>query len=341
MTETTERNLYVGIDIAAKTFTVAWGMQTQQIGKAQTFNQTKTGYKKLVKALKATGYAPNEVLVVLEATSTYWMQVAVTLHRAGYQVNVINPRQAHNFAKVLLKQAKTDAIDARTLAQLARTLPLKAWEPPSKVWEALYQRLVEHDNLTEMQQMLRNQLHALKHRAQVDPAVVARKQHLIDEMSEQLDSIKQEIADWVKQSEWADLAKRLRAIKGIGPLSAAWLLVVTNGFTTCEDAEHLASYLGLVPHPQPSGTSRRGYRRVGCGGHARARRVLHQAAVVAARFNPAVRVFYQRLLDRGKPVKVARVAAARKLVHIAFAVAIGDQPYDPTYHLRFQQPVAA
>lgn len=341
MTEITEYSLLVGIDIAAKTFTVAWGTQTQQIGKAQTFSQAKAGYKKLVKGLKATGYAPDEVLVVLEATSTYWMQVAAALHRTGYRVSVINPRQAHNFAEALLKQAKTDAIDARTLAQLAGTLPVTAWEPPSEVWEALYQRLVEHDNLTEMQQRLRNQLHALKHRDQVDPAVVARKQHLVDEMSEQLDSIKQEIGEWVKQSEWADLAKRLRAIKGIGPLSAAWLLVVTNGFTTCEDAEQLASYLALVPHPQQSGTSRRGYRRVGYGGHTRARRVLYQAAVSATRFNPTVRAFYQRLLERGKPVKVARVAAARKLVHIAFAIATKDHPYDPTYHLRFQQPVAA
>jgi transposase len=341
MTQPTNRRLFVGLDIAAKTLTAAWGSQPQQIGEAQTFNQTQAGYKQLVKALAATGYASQETLVVLEATGTYWMRVAVALHRVGCQVSVINPRQAHHFAEALLKRAKTDAIDARTLAQLAGTLPVKAWQPPSEAWEALYQRLVEHDNLTDMQQMVRSQLHALQQRARIDPAVVVRKQQLLDEMSQQLQTIKCEIDTWVKQSEWADLAKRLRAIKGIGPLSAAWLLVVTNGFTTCDDAEQLASYLGLVPHPHQSGTSRRGYRRVGHGGHARARRVLHQAAVSAATHNPAVRAFYQRLLDRGKPVKVARCAAARKLVHITFAVATKDQPYDPTHHLRFQHSGAA
>jgi transposase len=333
--------LYVGIDIAARSFTAAWGTTMQQIGKAQTFNQTQAGHQKLVKALKAAGFAPEDTLVVLEATGTYWMQLAVALHRAGYQVSVINPRQAHSFAEALLKQAKTDAIDAQTLAQLALTLPVKTWEPPGEVWEALYQRLVEHDSLVETLQILRNQLHALKQRPWVDPTVAARKQQLIDEMKTQLDAIDKEIKDYLKQSEWAALASRLQAIKGIGPLSAAWLLVVTNGFSTCEDAEQLASYLGLVPHPQQSGSSRHGHRGVGHSGHARARRVLYQAGVSAACFNPAVRDFYQRLLGRGKHVKVARCAAARKLVHIAFAVATRDRAYDPSYHLSCQQPLAA
>jgi len=341
MTEAPEPKLFVGIDISAKTYTAAWGGLGQEIGAAQTYSQTQIGHQKLVKALKATGYAPEETLVVLEATGTYWMRVAVALHRAGYRVSVINPRQAYHFAEALLKQAKTDAIDARTLALLASTLSVKTWKPPSEAWEALYQRLVEHDNVTEMRRMLRNQLHSLNQRAQVDPAVAARKQHLIEELSEQLKTIEQEIEEWVKRSEWAHLAKQLRTIKGIGPLSAAWLLVVTNGFTTCQDAEQLASYLGLVPHPQQSGTSRRGHRRVGHSGHARARHALHQAAVSAACHNLAVKDFYQRLLARGKPVKVARCAAARKLVHIAFAVASKYQSFDPAYHLRFQQPIAA
>ena len=332
MGETIRGKLYVGIDIAAQTFTAAWGPDGQQISAAQTFSQTQIGRRQLVRALKATGCAPEEGLVVLEATGTYWMQVAVALHQAGYPVAVINPRQAHHFAEALLKQAKTDAIDAHTLARLALTLPVKLWEPPGAVWEALYQRLVEHDNLTSMRQMQRNQLHALQQRHQVDPAVAARKQQLVEAMDDQLQTIQLEIKDWLKRSEWAELAKRLQTIPGIGLLSAAWLLVVTAGFTTCDDAEQLASYLGLAPHPRHSGTSRRGYRRVGTSGHARARRVLYQAAFSAARFNPAVKDFYQRLLARGKPVKVARCAAARKLVHIAFAVAANGQPYDLSYH---------
>ena len=144
-------------------------------------------------------------------------------------------------------------------------------------------------------------------------------------------SYDQEIESWLRHSEWADKSRYLRSIKGIGLLSAAWLLVITNGFTTCEDAEQLASYLGLVPHPNQSGTSRRGHRPTGHGGHARARRVLYQASVSAARSNPSVKALYDRLIANGKHVKAARVAATRKLVHIAFAVATKEQFYDPLH----------
>jgi transposase len=265
-----DAQLYVGIDIAAQTFSAAWGSSMNQIGSAQTFSQTAASRKAFLRQLRAAGVEAEQVLVVMEATGTYWMQVAVALHQAGYRVSVINPRQAHHFAQALPKQAKTDAIDAQTLAQLAASLPLSSWEPPTEAWEALYQRLVEHDNLTEMRQMLRNQLHALNQRIQVDPAVAARKQQLLDDMDRQIKVVKHELETWLRQSEWADLAKRLRSIQDIGLLSAAWLLVVTNGFTTCEDAGQLASYLGLVPHPIQSGTTRRGHRRVGHSGHARA-----------------------------------------------------------------------
>jgi len=341
MDEGKEARLSVGIDIAAQTFTAAWGSTVSQIGAAQTFSQTVASRRMLIRKLQATGYAPDQTRVVMEATGTYWMQCAVTLHEAGYRVSVINPRQAHHFAEALLKQAKTDGIDAQTLAQLALTLPLTSWDPPGEVWEGLYQRLVEHDNLTEMRQVLRNQLHALRQRVSVDPAVEARKRQLLADLDQQIKTVEAELTTWLRQSNWADLARRVQAIPGIGLLSTAWLLVVTNGFTTCEDAEQLASYLGLVPHPQQSGSSRHGHRRPGHTGHARARRVLYQAAVSAARFNPAVQAFYQRLLARGKHTKTARCAAARKLVHIAFAVATKDQPYDPAYHLSCQPPLAA
>ena len=127
------------------------------------------------------------------------------------------------------------------------------------------------------------------------------------------------------------MADRLRSIKGIGLISTAWLLVITNGFSTCYDAEQLASYLGVVPHPHQSGNNRKGHKPTGYSGHARARRVLYQASVSAARCNPIVKTFYDRLVAAGKHVKVARVAATRKLIHIAFAVVTKEQFFDPHY----------
>jgi transposase len=87
-----------------------------------------------------THVAPGQVLVVMEATGTYWLSLATFLVRQGFVVSAINPAQAHSFAKALLRRAKTDAIDAQTLAQLAALLQPKPWTPPA-IYEELEQRL--------------------------------------------------------------------------------------------------------------------------------------------------------------------------------------------------------
>ena len=333
--------LFTGVDISSQTAEAAWGTSVSTVSQAQTFKQNRDGHRALIKALQVTGHDPARILVVIEATGTYWMRLATSMYQAGFAVSVINPRQAYHFALALLKQAKTDAIDAQTLAQLAATLQPDCWQPPTAAWEALYQRLVERDNLVGMRQMIRNQLHALCQRTQIDPEVENRKHQLLDHIQCQIDTIDRQLEDWLRKSEWVEMAERLRSIKGIGLISAAWLLVITNGFTTCEDAEQLVSYLGLAPHPLQSGTTRSGYRRIGHGGHARARRVLYQASVSAARTNPIVKTFYDRLIANGKHVKVARCAATRKLVHIACAVVSKEQMFDPHYQQSYQQVVVA
>jgi transposase len=241
--------LFVGIDIAARTLTAAWGPSITEISPARTFEQNPVEYKRLIGILNGKGYQASHVRVVIEATGSYWIQVARHLYEAGFRVHVINPKQAYHYAQANLQQTKTDAIDARLLAEMAASLTTATlWHPPTDVQEALYQRLVERDNVLEMRQMLRNQLHALHQRSHVDTAVEARKQALIDELNNQLSQIDQELEAWLSISEWEPQATYLRSIKGIGLISAAWLLVITNGFSTCERAEQLAAYLGVVPH---------------------------------------------------------------------------------------------
>src|SRR5947209_10391201 len=109
----------------------------------------------------ASGVAPQAVLVVLEATGAYWINLAVFLHHAGFSVSVINPMQAHHFAKALLKRAKTDAIDAQTLTVLAAQLQPAPWTPPPAIYAELQQRLAQRDDLVNIRQQVRNQRHAL------------------------------------------------------------------------------------------------------------------------------------------------------------------------------------
>jgi len=87
---------------------------------------------------------------VLEATGNSWVALAVTLHEAGYRIAIVNPRQAHHFAKAQLRRAKTDALDARDLARLAAALHPAPWTPPPAVDHEARQRLVARDALLAM-----------------------------------------------------------------------------------------------------------------------------------------------------------------------------------------------
>ncbi len=321
--------LYVGVDIAADTFAAAWLSASGVLAVPFTGEQTPAGFATLQRRLQATAVSPTATLVVLEATGNYWVALAVTLHEAGYRVAVVNPRQAHHFAKAQLRRAKTDALDARDLARLAAALQPTPWTPPPAVYHEARQRLVARDALLAMRTQARNQRHALLQW----PVVVAGVRRHLDELIADLDrrvaSLEAELAALLSTSEWAESLACLTSAPGIGLVTAAWLLVSTLNFALCSNPASLAAYAGLVPVPRESGRSIRGRPAIGHDGNGRLRTALYMATLSAARHNPAITVFYERLRAAGKPHKVARCAAARKLLHQVWALGTKRQRFDP------------
>ncbi|MDQ2898100.1 MAG: IS110 family transposase [Actinomycetota bacterium] len=329
----TDYQLYVGIDIAAVTFTAAWMPVGASPGSPVTHPQRPEGYAALQRQLAATGTLPAATLVVLEATGSYWVALAVTLHTAGYAVSVINPLQAHHFAKAQLRRAKTDPLDAQNLAQLAAALRPAVWTPPPAVYHEVRQRLTARDALVAMRQQTRNQRHALLQW----PVVVASVRDHLDGVIAMLDAriadLEGEIAAVLATSDWAESLACLTSAPGIGVLTAAWLLVGTMNFTLCATPEAATAYAGLAPMPQTSGTSVRGQARIGHGGQGRLRTALYMATLAAVRHNPEINAFYTRLRTAGKPSKVARCAAARKLLHLAWALVTKQERYQSNYRI--------
>lgn len=253
------------------------------------------------------------------------------MHEAGFAVSVINPAQAHAFATSLPRRAKTDALDAQLLTQLAAERQPARWSPPPQVYHELRQRLVVRDGLITMRQQARNQRHALE---QWPVAIGGAREALdavLDELTTQIKALDQEIATVLREGGWAESASLLSSITGISLVTTAWLLVGTLNFTACGSAEAAAAYAGLVPLARESGSSVRGRAQIGRGGNTRVRTALYMATMSAARFNPLIKVQYERLRAAGKPSKVARCAAARKLMHLAYAVVTKRRPFDPAY----------
>ena len=213
--------LYVGVDIAAETFVAAWLVPGGQPGTPVTGEQTPAGFAALQRRLQGTGRPPAATLVVLEATGNYWVALAVALHEAGYRVAVVNPRQAHHFAKAQLRRAKTDALDAQDLARLAAALHPAPWTPPPAVYHEVRQRLVARDGLLAMRTQARHQRHALLQW----PVVVAGVRRHLDELIADLDrriaGLEAELAAVLEASEWAESLACVTSAPGIGLVTAA------------------------------------------------------------------------------------------------------------------------
>lgn len=323
--------LFAGVDIAAASFAASWSRGSASRERAHSFAQSPDGFAAFHAALAATGVDPAATLIVLEATGSYWISLAVYLHQAGYAVSIVNPAHAHAFAHSLPRRAKTDFLDAQLLTQFAAERQPPRWTPPEQVYHELRQRLLVRDGLLTMRQQARNQRHALGQWPVHIAGALDQLDAVIADLDTRIATLERELASVLNDGAWAESAALLGTITGIGLVTTAWLLVATLNFAACASAEGAAAYAGLVPLAHESGTSVRGRAQIGHAGHARLRTALYLATLTAARFNPVIRAQYERLRAAGKPPKVARCAAARKLLHLAFAVVTKKRAFDPAY----------
>lgn len=307
------QSIHVGIDVAKDTLEVAWaGTST-----TQSFPNDDAGHAALIESLSAHSV----VLIVMEATGGYEQPCALALAGAGLPVSVINPRQARDFARAMGKLAKTDRLDAQVLAEFAAFVHAQGHTPRALATEEqreLTALVVRRRQIVGMLVSERQRLAVAHTRAK--PSIQA----VIKLLTRQLDSLDRGMGDHLRKHH-ADLSKLLQSVKGIGPTTAATVIAELPELGLL-NRKQIAALVGVAPLNRDSGTLR-GQRRI-FGGRATVRRVLYVAALVASRFNPAIKACYQRLLADGKPKKVALVACMRKLLLVMNAIARTRQPWD-------------
>ncbi|MEO1643663.1 MAG: IS110 family transposase, partial [Chloroflexota bacterium] len=304
MSEKHTYKLCCGIDISATTVSVAIGGSAIAEVYFDEIAQNKSGYHSLDRRLQAYKIALTDTLLVMEATGTYWMSFARYFSHRGYHMSVVNPSIAHGYARSLLVYDKTDALDARVLLDIAcyKQHDLRLWHPPPVIYEDIYQRLRERDQLVSMRTRLLNRQHSRQQRVVYVDSVEKRKDDLQSLIDAQIQEIDTELITLYKSDHsWSDSARYLLSIPGIGSVTAGWILVATQNFETFETPQQAAAFAGLVPRLYISGTSVKKRAKIGKGGHPRLRRALFIAAWNAARYNPHLKAFYNRLLAKKKP----------------------------------------
>jgi transposase len=306
--------VHVGIDVAKAKLDVCL-LPTGQILCASNDDD---GIAQIIALLKQQPVA----LVLLEATGRYERRIASELLDAGFNVAVVNPRQARDFARALGKLAKTDKIDAATLAEFAKLGHARLCEKQPENRALLDDLVTRRRQVTQMMAMekTRQQIPQDKQTR----AMIAKVIRLLEQQREDLD---RRIAQLIESDDdWKNKRDLLSSVPGIGTVTASQLVADLPELGKL-NRQQIAALVGVAPINRDSG-SMRGQRRI-FGGRASVRCALYMATFCAMRFNPVIKRFAERLRAAGKPFKVVLVAAMRKLLTILNIMLKENQSWQP------------
>lgn len=301
----------VGIDVSKDRLDVA----VRPGGEAFFVRRDGDGIAALIERLGPLGPAA----IAVEATGGFETVVAAGLAGAGLPVVVVNPAQVRAFANALGKRAKTDPIDAGVIAHFVEATKPAIRPLPDEETQLLADLVARRRQIVAM-------IGAERQRQKRAPARIARSiVRLVKALEKELASLDDDIDDAVRGSPaWRDKEDLLASVPGIGKTIARTLIAELPELGSL-DRRQVAALVGLAPWTRQSGQWR-GKSFIG-GGRAAVRTALFMGALVAARHNPTLKAFRDKLVAAGKPKLVAIIATARKLVTILNAVIRDRQPW--------------
>jgi transposase len=297
--------MFVGIDVAKDRLDV----HVRPTGEVFAVARDGEGVTALVERLKAL--AP--VLIVLEATGGFEVTVAAALAAAGLPLAIVNPRQIRDFARALGRLAKTDPLDAEVIARFAEAVRPAPRPLPDDQARALGELVARRRQVVEMMTAERNRRQQMTARKRLK----AIERHL-DWLQKELSEIEQELDQTIRGTPaWRESEDLLTSVPGVGDTLARTLIAELPELGRLT-GKQIAALVGVAPFNRDSGQWRG--KRMIAGGRAGVRSVLYMATLSATRCNPPIAAFYNRLIEAGKPAKLALTACMRKLITILNAI---------------------
>lgn len=296
-----------GIDVSAKKLD-AKRRRGEEVS-AETFDNDATGHRALLK------WVGKGARVCMEATGVYHLQLALRLRAGGVEVMVVNPRVAKDFGRALGNRSKTDKVDAETLLEYVERMSFVEWQAPR---ESVLELREHGRRMTELVQNCvdeKNRVHA-KGRSRLSRVVLDDVRAHVAQLETRLDRIEASAMKLIRSD--ADLLEQyeiLKGVRGVGRRSAILLLSELTVLDPSLTVKQVVAYAGLDPRRCQSGTSVDVPPRISKIGNARLRAILYMNALSAVRHERGARLFFARLVVRGKKRKQALVAVMRKLLH--------------------------
>jgi len=324
---------FIGADISKLTIDTAYlNEATKRWSKPCKVRNIKRGWNELIRMVeKQTQARCDSICVVMEATGVYHLKVAAYLFRAGLKVIVVNPGRAAQYAKSQNQDNKTDPLDAKSLQCYGSNLEkFHLFTPDSPEISELKTLLSRMRQLDKDLQRERNRL---------------EKCGFLEASALLCASLKRSISIIIKEQKWVQAhidklivsnaklkhdQQLMCSIKGIGKITSQWLLPLLSD-QRFNSAREVGAFLGLAPCHKTSGTTLKTRGKLTGRGNADLRARLFMPAMSAATNDPEMKAFYQGLIAKGKPKKVALTAVMRKLAHLCYGVVKNQTPYKANY----------
>lgn len=330
------KRIFIGIDFSKSYFDVAIHQ-----GNHGVFSNEEDGYQALFSWLSEElgEVLPEDVLFCGENTGNYSLGLCNHLYCHGFHTWLENPLQIK--LSMGLTRGKNDKADAYAIARYAARnfMDAVAYEPQCDNMSYLRELFSSRRLLVSMRTSVTNHLKSLQvsHRASkrgedFNSKTLAQEQ---ESLTQRIKEVEKEIIEVINADEdFNRNYKHITSIKGVGPVNAAALIIVTNNFREFSlNPRKLACHIGVAPFVHESGTSVRKGNHVSRMSNHLIKPLLTQAAMSAIRYNDYLTQYYQRIRKKGKNFQVSLNNVKNKLLHIIIGLIRKDEDYEQYYYL--------
>jgi transposase len=326
---------YIGIDVAKSILQVFIPRSETDIEIANSQDGLKKLYAKLKKQYKKS---MDEIVFVYESTGSYSAMLEHYCQTKQIKCFKVGAYQSASFAKVIKNRSKTDKLDARMLSQMHILAKEKDIKVPSKDQEAhrIRSLIKYYQSLVKEERRKANYLEAAVLNLEDSYVLQKVKRKIVQLQKEQTEVIEKIMEIIQVNSHYLEAYNHILSIKGIGQKSAIILLYLFLRYPNAS-RQQITALCGLDPIQRSSGTSVQYKERISKQGLSLVRDILYMPTMISVRYNDEMKMFYERLVERGKPKMVAQMAVMRKIILVAHSLYKNKQEYDPERYLQFHQ----
>ncbi|WP_163401528.1 IS110 family transposase [Flavobacterium fluviatile] len=332
----------VGLDVSSKKINVCISIIDEKqkvVCKSSTeISNTLKGFAILEDWIIKHKKESIPVVVCMEATGIYHENCACYLYGKGFNVSIILPNKAKKYLEAIGLKSKNDSIDAKGLSQMGAEQCLELWQPMGTFFYELRLLTRQHQNVTELKTVLKNQLDALSYAMHHLDSVTNQLKQTITLFETQLKELDKEIRAHLKSNkEVFEKAENILKMKGLGVLTLSTVLAETNGFTLFKNYKQLVSYAGYDVVEAQSGT-RVGKTKISKKGNSRIRRAMHMPSlvVIQCQVKPFKDLFERTYEKHGIKMK-SYVAVQKKLLTMIYHLWNKNEQYNSNYQINIQE----